>query len=628
MKLSNDEMQHLTSFDSETRFATVAQMLKETAHRRPSGVALLAAGRVPVTYEGLVSITAAVRRLLRARGIEATDRVAISLSDGPDAAVAFLSLVCSCVVAPLNPAYRPQELEFYLRDLKARAVVVPADGGTSAAEVARRLGVEVLEWTSVTEPDASPLRSRGTDTTQGRTSGDEPDDVGPDQMALLLHTSGTTSGPKLVPLSHRNLFVSATNISRTIGLTPADRCLNVMPLFHIHGLVGALLSTIAAGSSIVLMAGFQVDAFFSALDEFGATWYTAVPTIHQLIVGRAMLRPDVLERSRLRFIRSSSAALPASLMIRLEEVFRAPVIESYGMTEASHQMASNMLPPLSRVPGSVGRPAGPEIAVLDEEWNAVPTGGIGEVAVRGPNVTAGYEGNDEANGSSFREGWFRTGDQGRFDEQGYLFLTGRIKELINRGGEKISPREIDEALLEHPAVAEAVAFGVPHESLGEHVAAAVVLRAGIAVNEVFLRQFLSERLASHKVPSQIVIVTEIPRGATGKVRRVDLYRQMEGLLKPSMVPAASTGEKTLSKLWCKLYAVHEVSVLENFFAMGGDSLAAVLLASEIADVFDITFTAAEIFRYPVLRDQARFIEDTIIEEIHGDRDGVVDIATD
>jgi oxalate---CoA ligase len=599
---------------------TVPQLLKEAAHRQPSGIAFLAAGREPLTYEGLARLVAEVRRFLRGRDIEATDRVAISLPDGPDAAAAFVALACSCAVAPLNPAYRPQELEFYFSDLKARAVVVPAGGSTSAAEVARSLGIDVLEWIAESEPHAGPLRSRGTDTALNRRSALDGDDIGPEQAALLLHTSGTTSRPKLVPLSHRNLCISAANISCTLRLTAADRCLNVMPLFHIHGLVGAILSTIAAGSSIVLMPGFQVDAFFAALDLFRPTWYTAVPTIHQLILERAMLRQDVVARSRLRFIRSSSAALAPSIMHGLENAFGAPVIESYGMTEASHQMASNMLPPLRRIPGSVGRPAGPEMAVLDEEWNAVPLGETGEVAVRGPSVTAGYDGNDEANRAAFRNGWFRTGDQGRFDREGYLFLTGRIKELINRGGEKISPREIDLALLEHPAVAEAVAFGVPHQSLGEHVAAAVVLRPGSTVTEVLLRQFLADRLSGHKVPSQIVIVPEIPRGATGKVRRVDLHRQMENLLSPPMVRPETTGEKTLSKLWCKLYSVSDVSALDNFFAIGGDSLAAARLANEIADVFDITFTAAHVFRYPVLRDQARFIEETIIEEIQSDRD--------
>ena len=394
-----------------------------------------------------------------------------------------------------------------------------------------------------------------------------------------------------------------------------------MPLFHIHGLVGALLATIAAGSSIVLTSGFQVDSFFDALGEFQPSWYSAVPTIHQSILAQASLRQDVLKRSRLRFIRSSSAALPPSIMKRLEDVFRVPVIESYGMTEASHQMASNMLPPSRRVPGSVGLPAGPEMAVLDENWNAVATGETGEVAIRGPNVTAGYEGNDEANRACFRDGWFRTGDQGWFDEHGYLFLTGRIKELINRGGEKISPREIDEALLGHPGVAQAVAFGVPHMSLGEHVAAVVVARPGESLTEDLLRQFLAERLALHKVPDQIVFAPQIPRGPTGKVRRVILHQQMEHLLKPPFIAAETTGETTLAQIWCKLFwKAPEVGALDNFFSMGGDSLAAAQLANEISDVFNLTFNVAEIFRYPVLRAQSKLIEARIIAEIQGARD--------
>ncbi len=606
--------------DGESSRRTILQLLNRAASLRPTAPALLASGREPFTFGGLASQVAAVRHFVRARGIMATDRVAISLPDGPDSATAFLALACCCATAPLNPAYRRQELEFYLSDLQARAVVVPAGGDSSAARVAQSLGMNVLELVAGTAPDAWSFTLRGGDSASSGQDADDRADVGPDRTALLLHTSGTTSRPKLVPLSHSNLCVSAANIRSTLRLTEEDRCLNVMPLFHIHGLVGALLATIAAGGSIVLMPGFQVDAFFGALGEFQPTWYSAVPTIHQSILAHAALRHDALERSRLRFIRSSSAALPPSIMNGLEEVFHVPVIESYGMTEASHQMASNMLPPSRRVPGSVGRPAGPEMAVLDEAWNAASTGETGEVAIRGPNVTAGYEGNHEANQSCFRDGWFRTGDQGWFDEHGYLFLTGRIKELINRGGEKISPREIDESLLEHPGVAQAVAFGVPHTSLGEHVAAVVVVRPGATLTEDHLRQFLTERLAVHKVPDQIVFAPEIPRGPTGKVRRVVLHQQMEHLLKPPFVATETTGEKTLAQIWCKLFETPEVGALDNFFSMGGDSLAAARLANEIADVFDLAFNVAEVFRAPVLREQARLIEARIIAEIQGERE--------
>ena len=291
--------------------------------------------------------------------------------------------------------------------------------------------------------------------------------------------------------------MSARNIAQSLELTASDRCLNVMPLFHVHGLVGALLSSISSGASVVCCPGFVAPKFFEWVDEFRPTWYTAVPTIHQSVVARAS-KP---QSHSFRFIRSCSSALAPSLMEEMESAFGVPVIEAYGMTEAAHQMASNPLPPGKRKPGSVGIAAGPEIAIMD-----------GEVAVRGPNIHT--------------DGWFRTGDQGYLDEEGYLFLTGRTKEIINRGGEKIAPREIDEVLLLHPSVAQAIAFAVPDPSLGEVVAAAVVLRSGSIVTDRELREFAAQHLADFKVPAKILFVDEIPKGPTGKIQRIGLAAKL------------------------------------------------------------------------------------------------------
>jgi acyl-CoA synthetase (AMP-forming)/AMP-acid ligase II len=299
-----------------------------------------------------------------------------------------------------------------------------------------------------------------------------------------------------------------------------------MPLFHIHGLMAAVLASLAAGSQVCCTPGFNPLKFFAWLEETGPSWYTAVPTMHQAILARADRNRDALERSRLRLIRSSSASLPSAVMAQLEERFRAPVIESYGMTEASHQMASNPLPPLERKPGSVGVAAGPEIAIMDAEGNLLPTGSIGEVVIRGPNVTRGYAANPTANAAAFTNGWFRTGDQGVFDAEKYLRLTGRLKELINRGGEKISPIEVDEILMAHPAVQQVVTFAMPHDALGEEVAAAVVLREGQAATERELKAFAAERLADFKLPRKIVFLDEIPKGATGKLQRIGLASKL------------------------------------------------------------------------------------------------------
>ncbi len=346
----------------------------------------------------------------------------------------------------------------------------------------------------------------------------------------MLHTSGTTARPKIVPLSNRNLAASARHIAATLALSPADTCLNIMPLFHIHGLIAAVLASLGAGAAVCCTPGFNAFKFGEWLRDVRPSWYTAVPTMHQAILMRMRDKPEQAKAAGLRFIRSSSASLPPQVMAELEHVFASPVVEAYGMTEAAHQMACN---PLAgpRKPGSVGKAAGPEVAVMDEDGAILVQGEVGEVVIRGPNVTPGYANNPEANARAFTGRWFRTGDQGRIDADGYLFLTGRLKEQINRGGEKISPLEIDVVLLDHPAVAQVVTFAVPHDKLGEDVAAAVVLREGRAASEREIRDFAAARLAAYKVPRLVLILDEIPKGPTGKVQRVGLAARL------GMVPA-------------------------------------------------------------------------------------------
>jgi acyl-CoA synthetase (AMP-forming)/AMP-acid ligase II len=348
----------------------------------------------------------------------------------------------------------------------------------------------------------------------------------PDDIALVLHTSGTTSRPKIVPLLHRNVCASAQNIRTTLSLTPEDRCLNVMPLFHIHGLMAPVLSSLASGASVSCTPGFNALKFFSWLEEVAPTWYSAVPTMHQTILARAGRNTEIVAGARLRFIRSSSASLPPQVLGELEAVFGVPVVEAYAMTEASHQMTCNQLPPGVRKAGTVGPAAGPEVSIMDDDGNLLEPGIVGEIVIRGPNVTPGYENNPEANTTAFTHGWFRTGDQGVMDEDRFVTLTGRLKEIINRGGEKISPKEVDEVLMDHPAVQQVVTFAVPHDKLGEEVAAAVVLREGAEATPAEIREFAAERLAAFKVPRTVVMLDEIPKGPTGKLRRIGLAEQL------------------------------------------------------------------------------------------------------
>jgi acyl-CoA synthetase (AMP-forming)/AMP-acid ligase II len=485
--------------------------------------AIGAPGRPWLDGPGLAGLAASVAGALAERGIGPGDRVGIVLPNGPEMATAFLTVAAACCAAPLNPAYKADEFEFYLSDLKPAALILAPGGSPAAAEVAGRLGVPVLHL-ATTEGDAAGLfRLEGS----APAGAPKPARAArPDDPALVLHTSGTTARPKIVPLTNANVAASARHIARSLELAPSDTCLNVMPLFHIHGLIAAVTASLSAGAAVCCTPGFNAFKFAELLDDVKPTWYTAVPTMHQAILMRMRARPEQARAAKLRFIRSSSASLPPQVMAELEEVFGAPVIEAYGMTEAAHQMASNPLPPRVRKPGAVGVAAGPEIAVMDDDNAILPQGEIGEVVIRGPNVTPGYDNNPAANAKAFTDGWFRTGDQGRLDEDGYLFLTGRLKEQINRGGEKISPLEVDVVLLDHPAVAQACTFGIPHEKLGEEVGVAVVLRPGMTATEAEIREFASARLAAFKVPRRVLVMDDIPKGATGKIQRIGLAAKL------------------------------------------------------------------------------------------------------
>jgi acyl-CoA synthetase (AMP-forming)/AMP-acid ligase II len=486
--------------------------------------AIGAPDRPHLTHGGLRDLCARTVETLNKMGIGRNDRVAIVLPNGPEMAACFIAVACGATTAPLNPAYRAEEFDFYLSDLNAKALVLQKDMESPALAVAQARGIPVVRLVPGAtagdfelEADIKGAPAKGGFAEEG-------------DIALVLHTSGTTSRPKIVPLSHINVTASAYHIGNTLTLRENDACLNIMPLFHIHGLIAATLSSIAAGASVVCTPGFNALKFFTWFDEARPSWYTAVPTMHQAILTRAERNKEIIANGRLRLIRSSSSSLPPQVMEALEATFNVPVIESYGMTEAAHQMASNPLPPHKRFSGCVGISAGPDVAIMDEGGQLLPPGALGEIVIRGRNVTAGYEANPDANAKAFTNGWFRTGDQGVLDDAGYLRLTGRLKELINRGGEKISPLEIDTIIMDHPSVAQVVTFGVPHDKLGEDIAAAVVLREGTVCDERELRAFVGSRVADFKVPRKIIFLEEIPKGATGKLQRIGLHEKLSDKL--------------------------------------------------------------------------------------------------
>jgi oxalate---CoA ligase len=589
---------------------TIPELLAQRAAGAPEVPALFAPERVPLSYGALHLLNESTRRALRALGVTRQDRVAIVLPNGPEMATSFVAVAGAAVCAPLNPNYVASEFEFYLKDLAPKLVLVQAGEESPVRAVAEALGIRVAE---LRVEAGSAAGAFSLDAPEANVT----DDVAAaDDTALILHTSGTTSRPKMVPLSQRNLCVSAYSIARSFALSPQDRCLNVMPLFHIHGLIGAVLSSLAAGAGIVCTPGFSSARFFGWLDEFEPTWYTAVPTMHQEILARAEAHREIAARHPLRFVRSCSASLAPTLMHQLESLFQAPVLESYGMTEAAHQMASNPLPPRARKAGSVGVASGPEVAIMDAEGTLLGAGVTGEIVIRGPNVTSGYLGVPEANQKAFTNGWFRTGDQGYLDSEGYLFLTGRLKEIINRGGEKLSPREIDEAMLEHPAVAQAVAFAVPHSRLGEEVGAAVVRKPGASLDERELREFVAARLSAFKVPRVILFVDAVPKGPTGKLQRIGLAarlgieaiderRQQEEV---AFVAARTPLEERLAAIWREVLGADRVGVHDHFFTIGGESLAAAQLVARVSREFAVEIAFVRFLETPTIAGLAREIE--------------------
>lgn len=598
----------VTQIPDAPQLLCLSHVLREQAKRRPDAPAILAPGRAPLTYGRLQRRVDDVVQTLRTMGVGRQDRVALVLPQGPELAVACLAVAASAICVPLNPACSANEFDMYLNRLRIQALLIQEDLDSPVHAVAQEHGIHVLELSPVLEAEAGVFTLTGAGQAHAVRHGlAQPDDV-----AVVLHTAGTTAQPKAVPLTHASLCTSAYHTRLALALDRSDRCLNVMPLWHAHGLIGALLASLMAGASVVCTPGFAVQTFFSWLAEFRPTWYTAVPAIHQTVLEHAAFHHETVARCPLRLIRSGSAPLPPQVLAQLEHTFHTPVIEYYGMTEATSQVTCNPLPPRVRKPGSVGVAAGPEVAIMDAEGAVLPVGATGEIVIRGATVI--QDGNDAAaHGNVFTHGWLRTGDQGFLDADGYLFITGRLKEIINRGGEKIAPQEVDDVLMAHPAVAQAATFAVPHTRLGEDVAAAVVLRQPTTATAKDLRQFAAMRLAAFKVPRQILIVEDIPKGSTGKLQRRGLAERL-GLTAP--VPAAPAAfdapctpvEEVLAGLWGQVLERASVGRHDDFFHLGGDSLRATQLLAHIRQVMHVELSFPSFFDTPTVAEMARRIE--------------------
>ncbi len=491
---------------------TTPETLAALLHGGPaSAPALHVPDGLRLDFGGLADAAGELAGILRAAGVARGDRVVLVVPDGPVLLQVLLAVVAlGAAAAPLNPAYTHDECAFFLEDLDPRLVLLAA-GEATAAGAAAAAGIDVGELLTE-EGRPTGVRVGGRDVR----SPQDFEPAQPDDIALLLHTSGTTSRPKQVPLLHRNLMASARAIAAHYRLGPGDASYTAMPMFHVHGLVASAFAALIGGGRVIVPPRFSPQRMLEQLEPTQATWFSAGPTIHQMVLER-VARAGRAAPPSLRFLRSCSSALSPELMARVEAHFGVPLLEAYGMTEASHQIASNPLPPPAPRASTVGVAAGAEIRIADPAGGELPLGSAGEVLIRGPGLTTGYLGNPEANAEAFVDGWFRTGDLGSLDGDGYLSLVGRLKEMILRGGENIAPAEVEDVLRAHPAVVDAACFGLPDEKYGELVAAAVSLRDAAGSGE--LTAHCHERLAAFKVPNVIHILDEIPRTATGKLQR-------------------------------------------------------------------------------------------------------------
>ena len=572
------------------------------AGREPQSSAILAAGRPPLTYHRLDSQIRYVGEQLCCAGVGPADRVALVLPEGAESAVASVAVAAHVACAPLDPACSEREFQSHLTALRATALLVPHGSQSTAIAVAKSLNIHILRLLPAIASPAGLFSLSG----DGEPHNDDEPTLGQGDPALLLFTSGTAARPKLVPLTHQNLCVSAYNISSALLLQPSDRCLGVMPLYHIHGL-STLFASLVSGGSYVSMAGFSTESFFACLDEFRPTWYSASPAIQRAIVDQIRIDKRNTLESGLRFIRSASAPMPPQLIAEVERAFGVPFVEAYGMTEAAPQIASNRLPPFKRKSGSVGMAAGPEVAIRDEAGRILPPDANGEIVIRGPNVVQAYDGDAALNEAAFSGGWLRTGDLGTLDAEGYVFVTGRLKEIINRGGEKVSPQLVERVLLEHPAIAQAVVFGVPHPLLGEVVAAAVVLNPAEPLDQPVqhIRSFVAKQLAGFQVPQQIVFVDQIPCGPTGKLSRKDLAQALgltrdgkRSLSHDDKSAPRTAAERRVAEVFAEVMGTDPPGIDDDFFELGGHSLTATRLVTRLKQIFHVTLPIDAVFENP------------------------------
>lgn len=591
---------------------TIIGRISQQASARPVASAIEVLGKQPLSYAELHQQIQTIARVIRSRGIRKEHRVVVVLPNGAEMAVVSLAVMSCAVLSPLNPEYKADEYAAYMDNIAPALLIAMGGDESSAKKVARKMGIPVLEVLPAKAGKAGQIEFL--DVLQVESGADDAGAPAADSPALLLHTSGTTSRPKRVRLTHKNLLASANNLAQTLQLTETDICLHQLPMFHIGGLVDVLAAPLITGGKVICTQGFSIPAFVDNLQTFKASWTQTVPVMLQEILSHTDNIPGLLDNHTLRFLRSVSSPLPVSVASRFESLFRIPVIEIFGMTETAGQITSNRLPPGQRKPGSVGAAIGCELRVVDESGNSVAQGIKGEVVVRGSNVMVAYDEADSINHEAYFGDWLRTGDLGYLDEESNLYLAGRIKEIINRGGEKIAPVEVDEVVQSHPVVADAAVFTVQHDVLGEDIAVAVVLKTGQVLTRQALVEYAGKHLAHFKVPRKVYFVSNIPRSPSGKIQRFKLAelarlaetaKEGEGA---QYLAAQDAVEESLAEMWASVLKRDRVGLNDDFFDLGGDSLKAASFINALQQKWGGTVYVSALFDAPTIAKFKTFLE--------------------
>nr|WP_283805871.1 AMP-binding protein [Bradyrhizobium sp. ARR65] len=579
-----------------------------TASRFPHQPAIVSSMFAPLRYCDLQRRLDDIRGQLRLGGFDCSARIGVLMPYGPEAVLAIVAVACCSIAVPLDPRLSPAEINQRLDMLRLNALLVPQGSGSEARQAAERSGIAIIEAVPVGH---GQLGFDAAVRADFAAIDAEPD---PHSPAFILQTSGTTAQPKLIPFSHSNMLAAAARLQDWFGLTPQDRCLSVSPPFYSHGLKVTVFTPLLTGGSIAVPANNAILALDEWLDVLRPTWYSAGPAFHAAVLDKARRLDDARAAHTLRFVVSGGAPLPTDVQDDLQRILGVPVLEHYGSSEAA-QIAANLPPPGPNKPGTCGQPWPDTLAIVGEDRHLLSAGERGEIWIRGPTVFSGYLDAPELNQAAFIDGWFRTGDIGSLDEDGFLSLHGRLSELINRGGEKIAPAEIESALLRHPAVAEAAAFAISHPRLGEDVAAAIIAAPGAQTTPRELREFLQGELASFKVPRRIVILDQLPKGATGKVQRRRLRESLDGLSddqKAMPVPVVRKGsldlEGELLTLWRRLLKSDAVTLDDDFFASGGDSLLATEMLIQLEQLVGQSIPATILFGAETIRQLVQKID--------------------